>query len=43
MRVMIIKERILFNEIWDGVELRTNTKMPGSKYKNDIRTSKHLI
>ena len=32
---------ILFSEVWNGVEHRTNTKMPGSKYKNDIRTSKH--
>ena len=25
-----------------GVDHRTNTKTPGSKYKNDIRTSKHI-
>ncbi len=40
---MIDKQRILFSEVWDGVDHRTNTKMRGSKYKNALRTSKHYI
>ncbi len=31
IRVMIDKQRILFSEVWDGVEHRTNTKSRGYK------------
>ncbi len=41
IRVLIDKQRILFSEVWDGVDHRTNTKTRGSKYKNALRTSKH--
>ncbi len=37
IRVLIDKQRILFSEVWDGVDHRTNTKMRGSKYKNALR------
>ncbi len=39
IRVLIDKQRILFSEVWDGVDNRTNTKTRGSKYKNALRTS----
>ncbi len=42
IRVLIDKQRILFSEVWDGVDHRTNTKTRGSKYKNALRTSKHI-
>ncbi len=41
IRVMIVKLRILLNEVWDWVDQRTNIKMPGSKYKSDLLMSKH--
>ncbi len=41
IRVLIGKQRILFGEVWDGVDHRTNTKTRGSKYKNALRTPKH--
>ncbi len=41
IRVLISKQRILFSEVWDGVDNRTNTKTRGSKYKNALRTSIH--
>ncbi len=42
IRVLIDKQRILFSEVWDGVDNRTNTKTRGSKYKNALRTSIHI-
>ena len=33
----------MFSEVWDGVDCRTDTKMPGSEYRNDICTFKHDI
>ncbi len=42
IRVLIDKQRILFSEVWDGVDHRTNTKTRGSKYKNALHTSKHI-
>ncbi len=41
-RVLIDKQRILFSEVWDGVDNRTNTKTRGTKYKNALRTSIHI-
>ncbi len=43
IRVLIDKQRILFSLVWDGVNHRTNTKTRGSKYKNALHTSKHII
>ncbi len=34
--------RILFNEVWDGVERGANTKIRRVKVQNDIRTSIHI-
>ncbi len=42
-RVIQINQRILLSEVWDGVDHRTNTKMLGSKYKNDTHTSNIYI
>ncbi len=42
IRVLIDKQRILFSEVWDGIDNRTNTKTRGSKYKNALRTSIHI-
>ncbi len=42
IRVLIDKRRILFSEVWDGVDHRTYTKTRGSKYNNALRTSKHI-
>ncbi len=42
IRVLIDKWKILFSEVWDGVDHRTYTKTRGSKYKNALRTSKHI-
>ncbi len=32
IRVLIDKQRILFSEVWDGVDHRTNTKTRGSTF-----------
>ncbi len=42
IRVLIDKQRILFSEVWDGVDNRINTKTRGSKYKNALRTSIYI-
>ncbi len=39
---MINSERILFSEVWDGVENPANTKIRGGQSTNDKRTSKHI-
>ncbi len=36
---MVAKSRILFSEVWDGVERGANTKIQRVKVQNDIRTS----
>ncbi len=41
IRVLIDKQRILFSEVWDGVDHITNTKTRGSKYQNALRTFIH--
>ncbi len=40
--VLIDKPEDSVSEFWDGVDHRTNTKTRGSKYKNALRTSKHI-
>ncbi len=39
---MVANQRILFSEVWDGVEHRANTKIRWVKVQNDIHPSKHI-
>ena len=34
---------ILFSEVWDGGNRRTDTKLPGSKYKIDMLYVKTFV
>ncbi len=39
---MLRCQRILFSEVWDGVERQANTKIRRVKVQNDIRTSIYI-
>ncbi len=40
--VWSLNRRILFSEVWDGIERGANTKIWSVKVQNDIHTSKHI-
>ncbi len=42
IQVMVDNQLIRFSEVWNGVATELTQKTRGSKYKNNMRRSKHM-